>query len=205
MKNLWIIKILWQQYIQRIESLSPESKVSRFYKEAGFMRVVWGWTISRDWGHWKLETISFSGLSRIDSSSRRSNFRSERLDSRKHENWACIGSHDQFFDTLKYGIEIRIWSVNQDNSQSKVRIFYGTMKYVVESIQDNTEIPVDPQEQLPQTSIKGCCSQIKGQKQNHNREYSLVQQQPYQCTKEGGLTLSHQNEILLRTISRRKW
>ena len=33
-------QILWQQYIERIESLSPESKVSRFCKEAGFMRVV---------------------------------------------------------------------------------------------------------------------------------------------------------------------
>ena len=31
---------LWQQYIERIESLSPESKVSRFCKEAGFMRIV---------------------------------------------------------------------------------------------------------------------------------------------------------------------
>ena len=27
-------------YIQQVESLSPESKVSRFCKEAGFMRVV---------------------------------------------------------------------------------------------------------------------------------------------------------------------
>ena len=35
-------QILWQQYIERIESLSPESKVSRFCKEAGFMRVVQG-------------------------------------------------------------------------------------------------------------------------------------------------------------------
>ena len=33
-------QVIWQQYIQRIESLSPESKVSRFCKEAGFMRVV---------------------------------------------------------------------------------------------------------------------------------------------------------------------
>ena len=30
--------ILWQQYIERLESLSPESKMSRFCKEAGFMR-----------------------------------------------------------------------------------------------------------------------------------------------------------------------
>ena len=33
-------QIPWQQYIERIQSLSPESKVSRFCKEAGFMRVV---------------------------------------------------------------------------------------------------------------------------------------------------------------------
>ena len=33
-------KILWQQYMERIESLSPESKVSRFCKEARFKRVV---------------------------------------------------------------------------------------------------------------------------------------------------------------------
>ena len=33
-------QILWQQYMERIESFSPESKVSRFCMEAGFMRVV---------------------------------------------------------------------------------------------------------------------------------------------------------------------
>ena len=33
-------QILWQQYMERIESLSPESKVSRICMEAGFMRIV---------------------------------------------------------------------------------------------------------------------------------------------------------------------
>ena len=33
-------QILWQQYMERIESLSPESKVSKFFMEAGFIRVV---------------------------------------------------------------------------------------------------------------------------------------------------------------------
>ena len=33
-------QILWQQYIERIESPSPENKVSRFCKEAVFMRIV---------------------------------------------------------------------------------------------------------------------------------------------------------------------
>ena len=71
------------------------------------------------------------------------------------------------FQHFKYGIEIRIWSVSQDNSRW-----------------------LQPDQR---------------QKQNHNREYSLVQQQPYQYLKEDGLTLSHQNKILPRTILRRKW
>ena len=33
-------QIIWQQYIQQVESLSLENKVSKFCKEAGFMRVV---------------------------------------------------------------------------------------------------------------------------------------------------------------------
>ena len=33
-------QIIWQQYIQQVESLSSESKVSRFCMEAGFVRVV---------------------------------------------------------------------------------------------------------------------------------------------------------------------
>ena len=49
------------------------------------------------------------------------------------------------FQHFKYGIEIRIESLNQDNFHSWVRISYGTVKYVIGSIQDNTEILADPQ------------------------------------------------------------
>ena len=43
--------------------------------------------------------------------------------------------------------------MNKDSSHSWVRISYGTVKNVVDSIEDNTEIPEDPQEeQIPQTS-----------------------------------------------------
>ena len=57
------------------------------------------------------------------------------------------------FQHFKYGIEIRIKSVNQDDSHSWVRISYGTVKYVIDSIEDNTENPADPQEeQIPQAS-----------------------------------------------------
>ena len=33
-------QIILQQYVQQVESLSPENKLSKFCKEAGFMRVV---------------------------------------------------------------------------------------------------------------------------------------------------------------------
>ena len=33
-------QIILQQYVQQVESLSPENRVSEFCKEAGFMRVV---------------------------------------------------------------------------------------------------------------------------------------------------------------------
>ena len=56
-------QILWQQYIERIESHSPESKLSRFCKEARFMRVVevGQYLVTMDTGNFK--TISLSGLS----------------------------------------------------------------------------------------------------------------------------------------------
>ena len=55
-------QILWQQYIERIESLSPESKVSRFCMEAGFIHVVEvGQYFITNKGHWR--TILCKGLS----------------------------------------------------------------------------------------------------------------------------------------------
>ena len=51
------------------------------------------------------------------------------------------------FQHFKYGIEIRIESVNKDNSHSWVRISYGTVKYVNDYIKDDTENPADPQEE----------------------------------------------------------
>ena len=48
------------------------------------------------------------------------------------------------FQHFKY--EIRIKSVNQDDSHSWVRISYGTVKYVNDSFEDDTENLADSQE-----------------------------------------------------------
>ena len=45
-------QIIWQQYIQQVESLSPENRVSKFCNEAGFMRVVEVGQYFVTKGHW---------------------------------------------------------------------------------------------------------------------------------------------------------
>ena len=98
--------------------------------------------------------------------------------------------------------------MNKDNSHSWVRISYGTIKYVVESIQDNTEIPADPQEeQLPQTSIKVVAARSKAEAKPQPRALggttATIPMHERRWIQDG-LTLRHENKILLRTISRRK-
>ena len=75
------------------------------------------------------------------------------------------------FQNYTYGIEIRIWSVKQDNSQSWVRISYGTINYVIDSNQNNTETLADPREdQVPQTSIKVVAARSKAKEKPQQRE-----------------------------------
>ena len=138
-------QIILQQYVQQVESLSPENKLSKFCKEAGFMRVVevGQYFVTRDAGEFK-QTVACREytLPRDDKASQL-----KGVDPRKCENWTCIGSHDQFFQHFQYGIEIRIKSVNQDDSHSWVRISYGTVKYVNDSMEDDTENLADSQEE----------------------------------------------------------
>ena len=162
-------QFLWQQYIERIESLSPESKVSRFCKEAGFMRIVevGQYLVTKDTGDFR----QFRSVP-----CREYNPRDDPASQAK--GWiqgnmriGPVLEVTTSFQHFKYGIEIRIWSVSQDNSQSWVRISYGTIKYVIDSNQNNTEIPADPQEdQVPQTSIKVVAARSKAKAKPQQRE-----------------------------------
>ena len=73
----------------------------------------------------------------------------------------------------KHGIEIRIWAVAQDNSQSWFRISYKQYRNSFWSTRRS---------------------------RNHNRENLLIHQLSYLRTKEDGLILSHQKKLSLRTI-----
>ena len=106
------------------------------------------------------------------------------------------------FQQFKYGIEIRIKSVNQDDSHSWVRISYGTVKYVIDSIEDNTENPEDPQEEESlQTSSSVVAARSKAKAKPQPRESAGTTTIPL---RERRLTLRHQSKISIRTISRRK-
>ena len=75
------------------------------------------------------------------------------------------------FQHFKYGIEIQIKSMNQDDSHSWVRISYGTVKYVIDSIEDNTENPADPQEEASlQTSTSVVAARSKAKAKPQPRE-----------------------------------
>ena len=144
-------QIIWQQYIQQVESLSLENKVSKFCKEAGFMRVVevGQYFVTKDIGslrQFRSVACHEYTLPRDDPASQPKGWIQGNM------RMGPVLEVTTSFQHFKYGIEIRIWSVNQDNSQSWVRISYGTIKYVVESIQDNTEIPADPQEEESTTN-----------------------------------------------------
>ena len=154
-------QIIWQQYIQQVESLSPENKVSKFCKEAGLTSVV-------EVGQYFV-TKNTGNLTQYRSVACRE-YTLPRDDKASQPKGWILGNMrigpvlevTTSFQHFRYGIEIRIWSVNQDNSQSWARISYGTVKYVVDSIQDNTEIPADPQEErVPQTSIKVVAARSK--------------------------------------------
>ena len=160
-------QIIWQQYIQQVESLSPENRVSKFCKEAGFMRVVEAgqYFVTKDTSDFR----QFSSVACREYTLPRDDPASQP------KGWiqgdmriGLVLEVTTSFQHFKYGIEIRIESVNQHKSHSWVRISYGTVKYVIDSIEENSEILADPQEeQIPQTrtSVVAARSKAKAKPQ----------------------------------------
>ena len=71
----------------------------------------------------------------------------------------------------KHGIEVRIWSLRKDNSQSWVRISHGSYKFVIDSNFNDTEIPADlPEEQASQSSVKNFAARSKAKAKPQRRE-----------------------------------
>ena len=94
----------------------------------------------------------------------------------------------------KYGVEIRIWSLNRDNTHSWVRISHGSNKFVMNLNNNETEIPED---QLEEYALKlnakdfACRSKAKAKPQRREPAGSSPRIVPLE---EGiGLTLNQGN------------
>ena len=137
-------QIILQQYFQQVESLSPENRLSKFCKEAGFMRVVevGQYFVTRNASEFQ-QTMACREhtLPRNDKASQPKGW------IRGNTRIGPVLEVTTSFQHFKYGIEIRIESVNKDNSHSWVRISYGTVRYVNDYIKYDTENPADPQEE----------------------------------------------------------
>ena len=75
----------------------------------------------------------------------------------------------------KHGVEIRIWSLSEDNTHSWVRISHGSIKFVMDSNNNDTEVPEDqpedqPEEQALQLNMKDFAYRSKAKAQPQRRE-----------------------------------
>ena len=71
-------------------------------------------------------------------------------DPRKHPNWPVSEVANSYLHG-KCGVEIRIWSLNRNNTHSWVRISHGSNKFVMNLNNNETEIPED---QLEEYAVK---------------------------------------------------
>ena len=128
--------LLLQRFQERIEILSQENKVSKFFMDAGFIHVVeiGQYFMTKDTGEqFFARACREYTLPRSDESSQ------PRGWLQGNTRIGCVLGSTTSCLYGKHGIEIRIWSLSEDNSQSWVRITRGSNKFVVDSNHNNTE------------------------------------------------------------------
>ena len=125
-----------QKYFQQVRQLSPEDKLSKFCKEAGFMSVVevGQYFVTRNASEFLLKSVACREytLPRDDPASEAKGW------IQGNTRIGPILEVTTTFQHFKFGVEVRIPSVKEDNSQSWVRISFGTIRYVNNYVKHNT-------------------------------------------------------------------
>ena len=71
----------------------------------------------------------------------------------------------------KHGVDIRIWCLNGDNTHSSVRISHGSNNFVMDSNNNDTEVPENqPEEQALQLDVKDFACRSKAHAKPQRRE-----------------------------------
>ena len=129
---------LLQQYEERIERLTQQDKVSKFCMNVGFLSVVeiGQYFMAKDTGEqiYSVACREYT-LPRDDESSQPKGWiqGNTKIGPVLEVTTSCLHG--------KHGVEIRIWSLSEDNTQSWVRIFHGSNKFVMDSNNNDTEVP----------------------------------------------------------------
>ena len=145
---------LLQQNGERIERLSHQDELSKFCMDAGFLSVVeiGQYFMTKDTGdltQFHAVACRFCTLPREDGSSQPRGWiqGSTKIGRVLEVTTSCLHG--------KHGIEIRIWSLSGDSTHSWVRISHGSNKFVMDSNNNDTEIPEDQlEEQALQLNVK---------------------------------------------------
>ena len=153
--------ILLQKYFQQVKQLSPENRLGKFCKEAGFMSVVevGQYFVTRNASEFLLRSVACREytLPRDDPASEPKGW------IQGNTRIGPILEVTTSFQHFKFGIEVRIQSMKEDNSHSWVRISYGTIRYVNNYIKYNTPKSCKSTRRGSGTSkLRSGCSQIEG-------------------------------------------
>ena len=71
----------------------------------------------------------------------------------------------------KHGVEIRIWSLSEDNTHSWVGVSHGSNKFAMDSNNNDTEVPEDqPEDQALQLNVKDFAYRSRAKAKPQRRE-----------------------------------
>ena len=164
--------ILLQKYFQQVKQLSPENRLGKFCKVAGFMSVVevGQYFVTRSASEFLLRSVACREytLPRDDPASEPKG----RIQG--NTRIGPILEVTTSFQHFKFGVEVRIQSMKEDNSHSWVRISYGTIRYVNNYIKYNTQSPwqVHKKRKMYQASSEAVAVRSKAKAKPQPRESS---------------------------------
>ena len=133
---------LLQRYGERNKKLSQQDKLSKFCMDAGFQNVVeiGQYFMTEDTGdltQFQAVVCREYTLPRDDGSSQPRAWiqGNTKIGPVLEVTTSCLHG--------KYGVETGIWSLNGDNTHSWVTISHGSNKFVIDSNNNDTEVPED--------------------------------------------------------------
>ena len=161
---------LLQQYGERIEKLSQQDKLSKCCMDAGFLSVVENgqYFMTKDTGdltHFNTVACREYTLLREEEASQPKGWIQGNTQIGPVFEVATSYLHS------KYGVEVRIMSLNIDNTHSWVRISHGSNKFLMNLNNNETEIPEDQLEEYAlELSAKDFACRSKAKAKPQRRE-----------------------------------